>query len=627
MALNRMVLLLLPALASAGLLVLALTTRDPSYLVAAVAGYVAFLAVGFASFRRPRMREAVLAPVPRRQAPVLRPAPAPVLAPRPVPAPDPLPEPGQAPEPEPAPLPVPDLAGLLGSSDTAEFDVAAAWRRGSGTGLRVPVGLDAQGAAVVLDLGESAVGAAPHVLVVGDRGTDPSHVLRTFVTGLLATHPPDDLAVLLAEGTGTLADLVPAPHVAALGDPAATLRAELQRRLRVLREPGAPVLPHLLVVLGEVAEPLERTPELLDVLMDVGRSGARLRMHLLLATSHADADPLRALDVLPSLRIEVPAAPAAAADLVRGSSAPRRFAIAAADSVVAVVTRAAAPGAAALHQVQPSSLPRQFPVGLLLGTVRPVAGRGLGVDGPGGTLTAPIGIAGGPGRQRLGHLWLRWTEGSGHLAVVGAPRTGRTTTLCTAVLATALTHTPTEVRFLCLDLGGGGLSVLAGLPHVATVVGRDRPDLVRRALALVTAVLDDRDALPAEGEETGRRGHVVLVVDGWPSPGGDPGDDDLTAAVTTIARRGSAHGVHVAVAAQRRADLPAPLREDSTGRLELQPDGVPGRVFSGTGRIAQIGLPTALRSQDGHSVEVPLGEAVERIARAWDEVTSAAGQD
>ena len=36
----------------------------------------------------------------------------------------------------------------------------------------------------------------------------------------------------------------------------------------------------------------------------------------------------------------------------------------------------------------------------------------------------------------------------------------------------ALTHTPAEVQFYCLDFGGGALAALSDLPHVGAIADR-----------------------------------------------------------------------------------------------------------------------------------------------------------
>jgi hypothetical protein len=83
--------------------------------------------------------------------------------------------------------------------------------------------------------------------------------------------------------------------------------------------------------------------------------------------------------------------------------------------------------------------------------------------------------------------------GTGHLAVVGGPRSGKSGALRTALLALALTHTPAELGVHVLDFGGGGLTVLADLPHVGTVAGRQQPDVVRRTVAELAAALSPED--------------------------------------------------------------------------------------------------------------------------------------
>ena len=61
-----------------------------------------------------------------------------------------------------------------------------------------------------------------------------------------------------------------------------------------------------------------------------------------------------------------------------------------------------------------------------------------------------------------------------------------------------LTHTPTEVQFYCVDLGGGTLSTLNELPHVGGVAGRMDVERISRTIAEVQAVLSRRERLFAE---------------------------------------------------------------------------------------------------------------------------------
>ena len=147
-------------------------------------------------------------------------------------------------------------------------------------------------------------------------------------------------------------------------------------------------------------------------------------------------------------------------------------------------------------------------------------------------LTVPLGWVDRPFEQTRGLLTVDLTGPGGHLAVVGAAGSGNSTALRTAICALSLTHTPDQVRFHCLDFGGGSLDALAGLPHVGSVAGRARPDLVRGM----------RPAPSPASSPSGRRpgsvrvGDAFLVVDGW--AGVREWFEPLTATITSIAARG-----------------------------------------------------------------------------------------
>src|SRR5262249_40358811 len=90
----------------------------------------------------------------------------------------------------------------------------------------------------------------------------------------------------------------------------------------------------------------------------------------------------------------------------------------------------------------------------------------------------------------------------GHVGIAGGTQSGKSTVLRTLIAALALTHTPAEVQFYCLDFGGGSLSTLAGLPHVGGIAGRSDVERVSRTVAEVQAVLAARErAFAAHGIE------------------------------------------------------------------------------------------------------------------------------
>jgi S-DNA-T family DNA segregation ATPase FtsK/SpoIIIE len=218
-----------------------------------------------------------------------------------------------------------------------------------------------------------------------------------------------------------------------------------------------------------------------------------------------------------------------------------------------------------------------------------------------GRLGVPVGIVDRPFEQRRDPFIVDLSGAGGHAAVVGATRTGKSTLLRTLIAALALTHTPEQVQFYCLDFGGGGLAALRGLPHVGGVCNRLQPDVVRRTVAEVTALLEEReadfarlgiDSMDAYRRAASRTADVFLVVDGWGTLRSE--FDSLETAITKVAARGLAYGVHVIVASNRWAEVRPQLKEQLATRLELRlgepfeseanrraaanvPENVPGR--------------------------------------------------
>ncbi|WP_422737298.1 type VII secretion protein EccCa [Micromonospora sp. WMMD729] len=226
----------------------------------------------------------------------------------------------------------------------------------------------------------------------------------------------------------------------------------------------------------------------------------------------------------------------------------------------------------------------------LVGAVEVDPTRGLTVANPElhGALGVPVAVVDRPLEQRRDLLWLTLDGAAGHVAVVGAPQSGKSTALRTLICALALTHTPAEAQVYCLDFGGGGLTALRDLPHVGGVTGRADPTAVRRTVGELTTLLVDRERRFAElGVESmasyrDRRaasattdqpdddpfGDVFLVVDGWSTLRSEY--DDLEPLVTDLATRGLSYGLHVVATAVRWLDFRPAIRDLFGSRLELR---------------------------------------------------------
>ncbi len=199
-------------------------------------------------------------------------------------------------------------------------------------------------------------------------------------------------------------------------------------------------------------------------------------------------------------------------------------------------------------------------------------------------LQVPLGWVDKPFDQTRGLLTIDMSGAAGHVAIVGAPQSGKSTALRSLICALALTHTPEEVQVYCLDFGGGSLSSLAGLPHVGVVAGRLQPELVRRTVAMVNRMLTRREeAFTAAGvgslaewrERVGAGavagdgfGDVILVIDGWGAL--KEFFEPFEAQLTSMAARGLNYGIHLVIAAGRWPEIRPALKDLIGSRIELR---------------------------------------------------------
>ncbi|MGH3682516.1 MAG: type VII secretion protein EccCb, partial [Natronosporangium sp.] len=213
----------------------------------------------------------------------------------------------------------------------------------------------------------------------------------------------------------------------------------------------------------------------------------------------------------------------------------------------------------------------------------------------------------------------------------------------TLIASLALTHTPAEVQFYCLDFGGGGLTALADLPHVGGVATRREVDKVRRTVAELTGLLQAREARFAteglDGIAAYRRarrdgrfgddpfGDVFLVVDGWMTLRSE--FEDLDPMVSELANRGLGYGIRILATANRWMDLRPAVRDMFGTKLELRlgepsdsainrraavnvPEKTPGRGLTPDALHFLAGLPRL----DGRPRDDDLTDAVVELVKA-----------
>ncbi|ESU48024.1 type VII secretion protein EccC [Streptomyces filamentosus] len=647
-----------------------------------------------------------------------------------------------------APLSGPvEFAAMLGINDVARLDLDRLWApRGERAFLRVPIGISDSHEPVLLDLKESSeLGMGPHGLCVGATGSGKSELLRTLVLALVATHPPEDLALVLVDykGGATFAPFAELPHVAGvitnLENQAglvervhSSLAGEVKRRQQALKDagnvadigdyaalragkrPDLDPLPHLFVVIDEFGELLTAKPDFIDLFLSIGRIGRSIGVHLLLSSQRIEGGKLKGLDTYLSYRLglrtfsadesrtvlettdafHLPPLPGfgylkvdtshyarfkagyvsggyrgparrhdeeetgplalpyeafntlAGPDEARQSPEPASRRRETGPTELGIMVDQLTGAAAAVRSIWLPPLPTATALDTVAGPldIGPNGMRltGAVAEGRRTPLRVPVGLLDDPARQWQGQWFLDLTVAGGHAAVIGGPQSGKTTLLRTLVLSLALTHTPREIGVYGLDLVGGGLQALSGLPHVGGIAGRADRERAARTVEEVRTMLALREDLFREHgidsvdqlrtlHAAGRlpelaSAEILLVIDGFGALRDD--FDELDDAIADILKRGGGYGIHVVAGMLRWNDVRIAIQSNFGTRVELRlndpgesgidrklaetlsPDE-PGRVLTDGKLFAQVALPRT----DGVDDTTGLGAVLERTAR------------
>jgi S-DNA-T family DNA segregation ATPase FtsK/SpoIIIE len=656
------------------------------------------------------------------------------------------------------------LLGLLNIPAADAFEIAEAWHpRERLALLKVPIGLRADGNALIIDFKEAAdKGMGPHGLVIGATGSGKSELLRTIVVSLAITHDPHMVNFVLIDfkGGASFADFGALPHVAGIitnleGDLSLvdrvyySLLGEQQRRQRLLRDagnldnikqyqakwqmnPAMDPMPHLLIIADEFAELIVNRPDFLELFITMGRVGRSLGLHLLFATQRLEEGRIRGLEghlryriclrtfsvaestsvlgkpdayYLPSAPgvgyfkvdtdtyhlfktalISIPYVPAG--EQVSPRSRIREFTSdgklvkyrrqtsgtfslpsqpleveepsdlhTEMDVVIEHLSRTSQPQSRhPVHQVWLPPLPKQLPLSTVLQKYQhqELDGRHWSKQPPFGTLHVPLGLLDMPQQQAQVPFILDFSGTGGHLALVGAPQSGKSTFLRMLVASFMLTHSPHDVQIYCIDMGGGLLRVFEQSPHVGAVCGKSDRDKLRRMVRKMRKVIEDREYLFREQSidsmttfRTRRQagefadfpfGDVFLIIDNFAQ---FVQEFDMEAEIAELIAGGLTYGVHVVIAANRWMELRPKVRDNIGTRLELRlndpadsefgkvfaaavPVGVPGRGLNKDKLQFQVSLPIldASSEKEPPSVQQALEIFVQRVRQHWNGPTA-----
>jgi len=257
-----------------------------------------------------------------------------------------------------------------------------------------------------------------------------------------------------------------------------------------------------------------------------------------------------------------------------------------------------------------------------------------------------LGIMDEPRRHRQEVWGIDVSSAGGNIAIGGAPQTGKSMFLQTLVLSASATHTPRQVQFYCVDMGGGGLMYLEDLPHVGGVATRSEPDRVNRVVAEMKAVLRQREATfkqyrvgsiaayrqmrddPSHPASADPFGDVFLIIDGWPAFVAE--FPDLEPVVQDLAGQGLAYGVHTIISTPRWTELKSRVRDYLGTKVEFRlgdvnetqvdrmtreiPANRPGRAISTEKHHLMMGVPRLDGVHSADDIVEAISAAVEHIA-------------
>ncbi len=245
---------------------------------------------------------------------------------------------------------------------------------------------------------------------------------------------------------------------------------------------------------------------------------------------------------------------------------------------------------------------------------------------------------------------------AGNVAIVGATQSGKSTAVQTMMAALAVSHSPQRVQFYGIDLGGGRLQSMTGLPHVSGIAGQGNLEKIGRVISEVERLLADRmrnweiagisleefrarkfAGKPGEIPDDGH-GDIFFIVDNLAAL--KVKDVDLHRRITDLGASSALnYGVHLIATNDQWITLPHTLNAKFGTRIELRmatsaesemgdrelakkvPDQ-PGRGIRKGGRHMLLGTPVAAQTLSGEDGHLGFGqEAVqascEMIARQW----------
>lgn len=192
-------------------------------------------------------------------------------------------------------------------------------------------------------------------------------------------------------------------------------------------------------------------------------------------------------------------------------------------------------------------------------------------------LAATVGMVDDPGRQSQYPLRLNFTT-DGHMVVYGAPGTGKTTFLQTAVMSLLTTYTPEELAVYIMDFGSWSMGIFKDFPQVGGIANDNEEEKIQKTAQFLERMLNERKmkfsdvgvgSLQAYCQYTGEQlPNILLVLDNFgPVSQLYP---DLDGFFLRLTREGGNYGIFLLTSASNPLAMGYKLQQNIKMCLALQ---------------------------------------------------------
>lgn len=254
-----------------------------------------------------------------------------------------------------------------------------------------------------------------------------------------------------------------------------------------------------------------------------------------------------------------------------------------------------------------------------------------------------LGLVDDPAGQR--QYPLRFDLNScGHIALYGAPGSGKTTFLQTLAMSACRSASPENISLYMMDFGGWSLNMFQSFPHVGEIANDNEEEKIHKLAQLLLDELDGRkkrfasigvSTLSAYRQVTGEKlPHILLLVDNFGAV--LPTYPNLEDFFTRLTREGGNYGVLLAATANSVSAIPYRLKSNIKTSLAFQltdhsmypdivgktgglvPEDVAGRGLVRQGTVLEFQAALPAPGETEGELAVYIRELGRQMASAWN---------